>query len=497
MSANLKNIKPGYIFASSFFFLGSLFTTRAAAAELSFRGSDMEVLSETPERNTGLDRIYIIYDVKNVDLLYNSSNPENVKIYRYSNLGGGFAEQIDHLIIEDDHVIVENMEGNMGYIVEEDDNRYYFWVVNYHPYRFQIDSVEEGERDCDATYLNVNGSGEPIHFYTINGQQRTLDRRISVSFDTQVWDSSSSEFKTVESVTYFESLTNPLRITPPVYCSTTFAVSGDQFLHQWDLGSQAESTVISPTAVMIQTEAIQEGRDSSSGSVAGDEDSGNADNPEGGDESGEGGASDGETGNRTETGSNQISSSDDALGGSAPASITFTAYTTEGVLHDEWQLTRDPNFEDIEYRFNQKQIDYTFTEEGTYYMRFVGANADGSCEASSDVYTINIGASELKCPNAFTPDGDGVNDEWKVSYRSLLSFKCWIFDRFGQQIYYFSDPSLGWDGKRGGKLVPPGVYYYVIQAEGADGKRYKKSGDINILRHRNASSTSTVPSTGE
>ena len=44
-----------------------------------------------------------------------------------------------------------------------------------------------------------------------------------------------------------------------------------------------------------------------------------------------------------------------------------------------------------------------------------------------------------------------------------------------------TDPSQGWDGRYAGKEVPAGVYYYVINAEGADGKQYKLSGDINII----------------
>lgn len=461
----------------------------AASQELSFRGNYLPVITETPERATGLDKIYVLHDTDNVDLLYPSQHPGQVKIYRYSNLGGGFAEEVTDVTVEDDSAVIKNVEGNLGYIIEDNGNRYYFWIVNYHPYEFNISLVSAGEPDCDATYLNVEGKGDPIHYFTINGQQRTLDREISVVYDTQEWDVSLNEFSSVESVKYFESLTNPIRIVPPAYCSTSFTVSGDKFLRQWNLVSDAESIVISPSAVMIHTEAIQEGKESISGGNRSDgEDAGEDDDNSGNDDN------EGQEETK-EPASNQIPTASDGLGGSAPATISFNAYKTEGVLHDEWQLTRDQNFEDIEYRFNQSQIDYTFTEEGTYYMRFVGANADGSCEATGEVYTINIGASELKCPNAFTPDGDGVNDEWKVSYRSLLSFKCWIFDRFGNQIFYFSDPSMGWDGKRGGKLVQPGVYYYVIQAEGADGKRYKKSGDINILRHRNASSSSSGTTT--
>ena len=46
---------------------------------------------------------------------------------------------------------------------------------------------------------------------------------------------------------------------------------------------------------------------------------------------------------------------------------------------------------------------------------------------------------------------------------------------------HLTDPSQGWDGRYGGKLVKSGVFFYVIQAEGADGKKYKLSGDINVL----------------
>ncbi|MDE6062756.1 MAG: T9SS type B sorting domain-containing protein, partial [Duncaniella sp.] len=156
---------------------------------------------------------------------------------------------------------------------------------------------------------------------------------------------------------------------------------------------------------------------------------------------------------------------------------------TDAALFKEWQLSRFEDFEDTHLRFQELSFDYTFTEEGTTYVRFMCANADGSCEAYGDVYTVSIGASSLKCPNAFSPNGDGVNDEWKVSYSSIVSFDCHIFDRYGHEMASFSDPSLGWDGKYKGKLVPSGAYYYVIKARGADGKNYKLSGDINIVNY--------------
>lgn len=154
-------------------------------------------------------------------------------------------------------------------------------------------------------------------------------------------------------------------------------------------------------------------------------------------------------------------------------------------------MATDEEFENITYRINEQDFNYTFTEEGTVYVRFIGSNSDGSCEAVGDTYTVSIGASELQIPNAFSPNDDGINDMWKVSYRSLLDFHCWIFDRNGHQLFEFTDPSSGWDGKHNGKTVSPGVYYYVITATGSDGKRYKQSGDINIIRYKGGKSTTT------
>ena len=59
----------------------------------------------------------------------------------------------------------------------------------------------------------------------------------------------------------------------------------------------------------------------------------------------------------------------------------------------------------------------------------------------------------------------------------------------------FKDPSMGWDGKYKGKYVPAGVYYYVINAVGSDGRKYKLSGDINIIGSSNNNNTSSTPET--
>lgn len=485
------NYKFGIFLASALLAGGA--QSALAAPAITFSGNSLSPVEVTPERSTGIDKIYVLYDTAGVTLSVPVTSSSRAKIYKYSNLGGAYAEEITGAEISGGSITLRDIEGNLGYIVEDGDNRYYYWIVNYKPFRFAVSAIAAApEQMCEYTALSVTGSGDPIHYYTINGRQMVLDREIRLDYDTQEWNEKDLRFDTVAATRMYESLGTTLTVTPPAYCSTAFHISGDRFLTAWNWTEEAESIVIQPHAVAIYTTAEQVKDDG--GSDTGTYDSGDSKKrvvrqgrraAETGDASSEDSPSGDNSGaEEKEEGSNQIKGDEDGLGGSAPADIQFRAYVTEGVIHHEWQMSKDPEFENIDYRFNQQDLDYTFTEEGTFYLRYIGSNADGTCEAIGDTYTVNIGGSELLCPNAFTPDGDGVNDKWKVAYRSLLDFKCWIFDRYGRQLYYSTNPDEGWDGMRkGDKPVKSGVYYYVIQATGADGKKYKKSGDINIIRH--------------
>ena len=102
----------------------------------------------------------------------------------------------------------------------------------------------------------------------------------------------------------------------------------------------------------------------------------------------------------------------------------------------------------------------------------------------SETFTIIVSESELKIPNAFSPNDDGINDIFQVTYKSLVKFEATVFNRWGQKLYHWNLANIdeGWDGTAHGKQVPAGVYYIVVKALGADGVVYNHRGDINILR---------------
>jgi gliding motility-associated-like protein len=70
----------------------------------------------------------------------------------------------------------------------------------------------------------------------------------------------------------------------------------------------------------------------------------------------------------------------------------------------------------------------------------------------------------LIIPNAFSPNGDGINDKWEIAgLRSIPDCRVEIFDRWGQSIYNSKGYATPWDGSWKGKPIPVATYYYIIK----------------------------------
>lgn len=186
------------------------------------------------------------------------------------------------------------------------------------------------------------------------------------------------------------------------------------------------------------------------------------------------------------------------LTGSAPLDILFETHPTPAADYYRWRIYQGSNL--IVDR-SDENTRYTFETPGSYRVLCSANNAQ--CATDSVEFTVHIAESYLRVPNVFTPNGDGLNDEFRVDYRSLREFHCWVYNRWGKLVYEWSDPAKGWDGTIGGRPAAAGAYFYVIRALGTDavsgytGKiSYKKhqqkdntmigvyqlSGDINLLR---------------
>jgi len=97
------------------------------------------------------------------------------------------------------------------------------------------------------------------------------------------------------------------------------------------------------------------------------------------------------------------------------------------------------------------------------------------------VAQINVNVLKyLVIPNAFTPNGDGINDTWDIKYLDTYpNNTVSVFNRYGETVYYSIGYATPWDGKYRGANLPPGTYYYIIDPKNG---RNQISGDVTIIR---------------
>jgi gliding motility-associated-like protein len=112
----------------------------------------------------------------------------------------------------------------------------------------------------------------------------------------------------------------------------------------------------------------------------------------------------------------------------------------------------------------------------------ISAVSTVGCGSSFDNVWVKV-YNELKIPNAFTPNGDGKNDLFRVlplDNYTLVNFN--VYNRFGDLVFRTSDIQKGWDGTLKGVLQPPGVYVYQVDMINVQGKRLFKKGSVSLIR---------------
>jgi gliding motility-associated-like protein len=121
-----------------------------------------------------------------------------------------------------------------------------------------------------------------------------------------------------------------------------------------------------------------------------------------------------------------------------------------------------------------------------YYGWYTISVTDASgCELKDTLY-INPGpcCENIFLPNAFSPNGDGKNDEWRMTTSTGLEIEQFaVFNRYGQKIWTTIDQRRGWDGTHWGKEAEPGTYFYILRYKClSNGEKYTKKGDFILVK---------------
>lgn len=122
----------------------------------------------------------------------------------------------------------------------------------------------------------------------------------------------------------------------------------------------------------------------------------------------------------------------------------------------------------------------TNLESGTYQVLVVDGNACHSSDAGQLVEIKLDEDQKIIANNALTPNGDGINDTWKIHYaHSLGNPEVYVFNIYGQEVYHSKSYQNDWKGSFNGSILPNGAYYYLIEFKSEEIKPVK--GSLSIL----------------
>jgi len=114
--------------------------------------------------------------------------------------------------------------------------------------------------------------------------------------------------------------------------------------------------------------------------------------------------------------------------------------------------------------------------DSEYYLSY----KIGECESERVPVKLTLEGISVKVPNSFSPNGDGINDDWQIQNmdkypQALIT----VFNRYGQKVFSSVGYNRPFDGKKQGSDLPVGTYYYIIDMKGRCGTL---TGSLTILR---------------
>ncbi|MGC1390402.1 MAG: gliding motility-associated C-terminal domain-containing protein [Bacteroidales bacterium] len=163
----------------------------------------------------------------------------------------------------------------------------------------------------------------------------------------------------------------------------------------------------------------------------------------------------------------------DPYTGEAPLTVTFTDKSIRAVKY-LWE------FGDTATSKLSNPDPHIYYKPGEYWAKLT-VESDLHCiDSLTSDQKIIVDPSELNIPNVFTPNGDGINDNFLVESKSLRNLSVEVFSRSGLKVYSFYGEGevlknwKGWDGNVNFSSIKasPGVYFYIIKALGWDNVVY-------------------------
>ena len=432
----------------------SVFLCISTLAQFSFSGVDNIIGVE----QGNIDTVLVAEKVDGLLLKYDVEEPSTINWYTYAK----DAEELS-LVKTDENVTESTLEAlseaSIGYAIKVNDEKtFWAWVFDHSKHNLEIGEITvntELEDRCHYYQLNFDINADEFLYDTLGHDRAPFEvaRTFTLSYDSTYY---AGETWVSDSIGYSIPLVSDYSVPSPLQ-STSYKLQGDNFLFEWGKTLETETDLIPAFAVAVEQEYSVRIREDATNEL------------------------------------NKDNSTEVKLSGSAPLNIELINYASPAAFFYNWCISNDKEFNNCYINTSTKDFRYTFDTHGTYYLKSEITNSEMSEDSLkncmvSTIIIVEVLNSKLDVPNVFSPNGDGINDEFKVAYQSITEFRARVYSIHGRLLHEWTDPSKGWDGTIGGNPAAEGTYFYVIEATGDDydekGKqiKYKLKGDINLLR---------------
>ena len=160
----------------------------------------------------------------------------------------------------------------------------------------------------------------------------------------------------------------------------------------------------------------------------------------------------------------------------------FTGYGNELIAYTITQF--DDNMgviRSVEADLNTSlSVDISDEDLQRFIYQVTATSADGKT-STSNIFILKK-PPFFTVPSAFSPNGDGLNEELKVLGKFIEEVELLVYDRWGNLLFKTTTLEKGWNGYLAGREAPQGTYTYSLSVTDKYGERYSKSGTVNLIR---------------
>lgn len=126
---------------------------------------------------------------------------------------------------------------------------------------------------------------------------------------------------------------------------------------------------------------------------------------------------------------------------------------------------------------------HVYDVPGIYTVVLSSTTIDGKTKNDSIKIEVYGNSSLSSIPTTFTPNDDGDHDFFIINSENIKGMNATILEGNGTIVYSYKGVEIKWDGRnKKGEKAKEGIYYYIIDAEGIDGKKIEKKGSVKLTR---------------